>query len=102
MKITIEQLRRLVSEGVGQALLEAKRKKKAKAKEPGPLDLEPGPAGYVDGGPMQFHAPLGDRNLYKDQGRSTFGPYTSEGIKRLIAKHVREQLRPVRGKKTGR
>lgn len=101
MKVTIEQLRRLVAEGVNNALREAKRKRK-KAKDPkGPLDAEPGPAGYVDGGAMKFHNPLGPRNLYKDQGRSTLGPYTSEGLKRLIAKHVREQLRPAR-KKTER
>lgn len=91
-KVDVEALRRIVAEGVRIALAEARKKKAKKAKKEDPKEVRP--KEYQDGGALQMHEPMGDRNLYRRQGVSNMGPYTSEGLKRLIAKTIAEQLRP--------
>lgn len=70
MKITLAELRVIVS----QELNEAKKKKALELKE-----RQAQPHAFALSAPGDFSRPLGAMNLYKSQGMANFGPYTGPG-----------------------
>jgi len=88
MKIQLKELRALIAAEIN----EAKKKKTKKEKDAERLQ----PKGYQKDPMMDFSEPQGANNLYKRQGVSNFGPYTSEGALRLFVREcVREGLSQV-------
>jgi hypothetical protein len=69
MKIGLEELRKMV----GEAISEAKKKKKEKIEE---LDVRTD--GHVIDKRHDFSQPLGGLNAYRQQGQTNFGPYTGD------------------------
>lgn len=80
MKLTIEELRRIIE----QELNEAKKKEK---KEDVPVTDKMEKSDVLD-----YSTPLGDKNLYKKQGVSNLGPYTSENALRLFVKECIQRV----------
>ena len=74
MKLTLEQVETFVRD----ILAETKKKKSKKDVE---REVLPSAFKYDDA--LDFSAALGDLNLYKRQGASNFGPYTSSDSKEL-------------------
>lgn len=69
MKISLNELRQMVT----AALTEAKKKPKEKIKE-----NEVRVDGHIADSKMDFSPPLGGLNTYRQQGQSNFGPYTGD------------------------
>jgi hypothetical protein len=72
MKITVEQLRGMVTE----AITEAKKKRKKDLEE-----MESRPDGHMVDSKFDFAPPLGGYNLYRSQGAVNWGPQTGAGSK---------------------
>lgn len=92
MKITVEQLKAVIKD----ALVEAKKSKKKK----GDADLDPTQVvkGYETDDTCDFSKPLGDDNLYKNQGKVNWGPYTEEkAIRMMVRQALSEMAGPVVG-----
>jgi hypothetical protein len=70
----------IIKEIVSQVLAEAKKKKKSKKDGDEPV-YEALPAGYGYAQAFDFAPPLGEDNLYRRQGGSSWGPMTSAGTK---------------------
>lgn len=73
MKLTMNELRKIVE----QELVEARKKTKKKDDEP---------VGYKTAEALDFSKPQGEKNRYKRQGASNLGPYTSEGALRFFVR----------------
>jgi hypothetical protein len=69
MKISVQELRKLVEE----VIIEAKKKKD--------LEEETRPDAHIYDKTFDFSKPLGAYNLYRSQGPVNFGPYTGAGPK---------------------
>lgn len=82
MKIQLKELRRLVSEVIEEDKKKTKKEKDAEKMQP---------KGYQKDEKLDFSQPLGANNLYKRQGASNIGPYTSEGALRLFIKECIRQ-----------
>lgn len=95
MKLTIEQLRHLVMEEINEA------KKKSKKKAPEKKDVATTGTGYKKDDLLDMSKPLGDKNLYKRQGASNFGPYTAESALRLFIRECLKEAVPLSEKKIG-
>lgn len=102
MKMTINELRTIVSDAVKQSLLEAKKKsKKPKKRKPGDDVTDVPPHGYKHAKVYDYSKPLGKRNVIKAAGAANFGPYTGESVLRsIVAGVIKEQL--ALAKKSGR
>jgi hypothetical protein len=87
MKISVTELRKMVGEIVSEA-----KKKKPKQDKP---SKGVKPQGYSSASALDFSAPLGPHNLYKQQGVSNWGPLTGPGSEfddnELEPKDVNEQ-----------
>lgn len=75
MKISIEQMKEMVTEVISEA-----KKKKKKKGDDSPLN------------PLDFSEPLGELNLYKRQGASNIGPFTEHALRTVIKRMLREAL----------
>ncbi len=73
MKITLQEIREMVS----SVLAEAKKKKEKSEK----AKKEVFPAAYSYSEAFDFSAPLGAYNLYRSQGAANWGPMTGPGTK---------------------
>jgi hypothetical protein len=73
MKVSIDELRKIVGEVVSEA-----KKKKEKSDE---LKYTAHPKEYGYAESLDFSAPLGGYNLYRSQGAANWGPYTGAGPK---------------------
>lgn len=81
MKIQLKELRQMVFE-----VLEEDKKKTKKEKDAERMQ----PKGYQKDEKLDFSEPQGVNNLYRRQGASNIGPYTSESALRLF---IRECIR---------
>jgi hypothetical protein len=99
MKITVEQLRTMVTTAINEA-----KKKKAKVAE-----AETRADGQIVDKNLDFAPPLGAFNLYRSQGAANFGPYTNtaptiddrvygtkmeSALRQVIGQMISEELRP--------
>ena len=99
MKITMDELRRVVVEAVSGAVNEAKRKKKGKPVEKKGGEPPVRPAGYSRSEKHDFSQPEPGGGRLKRQGAANFGPYTAESkLRSVIRSLVAESLGRPRGK----
>lgn len=85
MKIKLTELKQIIE----SIVLEARRKKKTKKK-----DAASEPEKYKTDENLDFSQPLGDKNLYKRQGASNWGPFTEEKALRIYLRNaISEALR---------
>lgn len=83
MKMKLSELRGIVADVVSEA--RRKKPKKPKKTDDAP-DTQP--HGYMSDPKLDFSRPLDDENLYRRQGASNLGPYTSEGAIRLVIRQM--------------
>ena len=84
MIVTLRELREIV----GVAIFEAKKKKsKKKSKKKDEQTVED-LGGYKLDKKLDYSPPMGDLNVYKRQGASNLGPYTSENALRLCVRDI--------------
>jgi hypothetical protein len=104
MKISLQQLRETIYAAVAEA-------KKEKLRDVAPPNRQ---AGYRGHQALQLNKSQGSRSLYKRQGASNLGPYTSEAalrhfVRETIAEALAQPVLPeslrgaiARGKKSNR
>ena len=98
MKLSLQELRSIVEQGVSDALTEAKKKKKS-ADDPHPTATIAALSGSVIDPVLDFAEPQGLQNRLRKQGASGMGPWTSEQLLRAYVKRVAEGV--ISGKKGG-
>lgn len=85
MKITINELRKIIKDVITEA-----KKKKTKDKK---LEAAAGTQVYSSAAAHDFSAPLGAYNLYKGQGAANWGPMTGPGQQVDDSIHTTKKLK---------